>query len=133
MANGVKIHVSPFFVYPTTSIKNCWWWLRQLLFWEWGGRTISPHPHAHSTTVDFTMARKTTAITPGDGALSTTCYLHCWFVPHDGLFTSMTLLLLTHFQFPVLSCGQIPTSQTDFGLLWSYFHVIVAVFSVIEV
>ena len=26
-------------------------------FGEWGGRTVSPHPHAHSTTVlDFTMA-----------------------------------------------------------------------------
>ena len=21
--------------HPTTSIKNCWWWLRQLLFGEW--------------------------------------------------------------------------------------------------
>ena len=26
--------------------------------WEWGGRTVSPHPHAHSTTVDFTMEKK---------------------------------------------------------------------------
>ena len=22
--------------------------------WEWGGKTVSPHPHAHSTTVEFT-------------------------------------------------------------------------------
>ena len=26
--------------------------------WEWGGRTVSPHPHAHSTTVDFTMEKR---------------------------------------------------------------------------
>ena len=27
-------------------------------FGEWGGRTVSPHPHAHSTMVDFTRAGK---------------------------------------------------------------------------
>ena len=27
-------------------------------FGEWGGRTVSPHPHAHSTMVDFTMVGK---------------------------------------------------------------------------
>ena len=27
-----------------------------MIFGEWGGRTVSPHPHAHSTLVDFTMA-----------------------------------------------------------------------------
>ena len=58
--------------YPTTFIENCWWWLRQLLFWEWGGRTVSPCLHAHSTTVDFTMA-KTTAITHAD-----ICSLHAY-------------------------------------------------------
>ena len=26
--------------------------------WEWGGRTVSPHPHAHSTMVDFTIEEK---------------------------------------------------------------------------
>ena len=25
--------------------------------WEWGGRTVSPHPHAHSTMVDSTMEK----------------------------------------------------------------------------
>ena len=28
------------------------------MFWEWGGRIVSPQPHIHSTKVDFTMARK---------------------------------------------------------------------------
>ena len=31
-------------------------------FGEWGGRTVSPHPHTYSTMVEFTMAGKTTAI-----------------------------------------------------------------------
>ena len=34
---------------PTTFIKKGSWWLRQLWSWKWGGRTVSPHPHAHST------------------------------------------------------------------------------------
>ena len=38
--------------------------------WEWGGRTVSPHPHAHSTTVDFIMAKETTAISPARILLS---------------------------------------------------------------
>ena len=30
------------------------------MLWEWGGRTVSPHPRAHSTTTfDFTMEGKT--------------------------------------------------------------------------
>ena len=34
---------------PTTFIKKGCWWLRQLWSWKWGGRTVSPHPHVHST------------------------------------------------------------------------------------
>ena len=49
--------------YPTTFTENCSWWLRQLLFWEWGGRTVSPHPHAHSTPVDFTHVGNSTLTT----------------------------------------------------------------------
>ena len=50
--------------YPTAFIENCCRWLRQLLFWAWGGRTVSPCLHTHSTTVDFTMEKETTSITP---------------------------------------------------------------------
>ena len=46
--------------YPTTSIKNCYWWLRQLLFLEWGGRTVIPCPTAHSTSNEPHDGRRTT-------------------------------------------------------------------------
>ena len=52
-----KTHVSSSLVlFPTTFIKNLCWQLRQLLSRNGCGRTVSPHPHAHSTLVDFTMA-----------------------------------------------------------------------------
>ena len=49
-----------YFFYPTTSIEE-WLLVVEAVngLWEWGGRTISPHPHAHSTMVDFTMEETT--------------------------------------------------------------------------
>ena len=39
--------------------------------WEWGGRTVSPHPHAHSTSKKHSRT------------LSTARYLHSLFHPHN--------------------------------------------------
>ena len=50
LANGVKIHVSsyPVLFQPLSLRKAAGGWGSYCL-WEWGGKTVSPHPHAHST------------------------------------------------------------------------------------
>ena len=51
LANERKIPMCLlFFVYPTTSIEELLVVVEAVNgLWEWGGRTVSPHPHAHST------------------------------------------------------------------------------------
>ena len=45
--------------YPTTFIEELLLVVEAVNFFgEWGGRIVSPQPHAHSTMVDFTMAGK---------------------------------------------------------------------------
>ena len=63
-------HLSLF--YPTTTIEIWCWWLRQLLFWEWCGRTASPFPHTHSTCSWLHNGKETTTINPSFYSPSTT-------------------------------------------------------------
>ena len=60
------------------------------LFWKWGERTVSPCLHAHSTTVDFTMA-KTTAIPHADIRSLPACAKHS-----RTPYSRLSIVLLIH-------------------------------------
>ena len=59
------------------------------MLWEWGGRTVSPHPHAHSTTAfDFTMEGKPSRTLHGRR--------HCFPSLHDCAKGSRTSCCFVH-------------------------------------
>ena len=61
--------------------------------WEWGGRTVSPCLHTHSTNGWLHNGKNIHALR------TDARYLHCLFVPHDLLFIltqERKLLTLTH-------------------------------------
>ena len=104
-----------FFLYLTQPppLKNGCWWLRQLLFWEWGGRTVNPHPHARSTiAVDFAMARETFTHSPLRR-------------PHDCLFTSthrIYLISLPWMHSPLHPCAEHSCKSNSRPLCRLFIH-----------
>ena len=50
----------PLFLFQPLSLRIAVGGWGNYGLWEWGGRTVSPHPHAHSTMVDSTMEKMLT-------------------------------------------------------------------------
>ena len=71
------------------------------MFWEWGGRTVSPHPHAHSTH-DFVVHPLTQTFLPLHKLLNTQALqFHILSVAvHLHALPIWMLIVFTHRNFP---------------------------------
>ena len=81
LANGVKIHVSSYLVLfqPLSLRKVAGGWGSYDL-WEWGGRTVSPHPHSHSTHCWLHYGRKNLHALSNSGPHDFAVHLHTWTI-----------------------------------------------------
>ena len=86
--------------------------------WEWGGRTVSPHPHAHSTTTfDFLMARETFTHSPlrrpHDFLFTSTHRIYLVFTPANTFSSPCLYWTLTHIQFASSGLSVHPRAEVE--------------------